>query len=93
MLGKSLLLSLPMRLFLTLLVGLFATPLLAQQVPDWAAPSSDNPYESAPPSVEAVNGPGLPGTPTAVPIDGGLGLLALAGAGYAAKKLRDRRED
>lgn len=82
-----------MRLFLTLLVGLFATPLLAQQVPEWAAPAMDNPYESNGPAIEAVDGPGLPGTPAAVPLDGGLSLLALAGAGYAAKKLRDRRED
>lgn len=30
------------------------------------------------------------GGPTQVPVDGGLTLLALAGTGYAAKKLRDR---
>jgi hypothetical protein len=82
-----------MRITLALLVGLFAAPLLAQQVPDWAAPATDNPYESSGPSIEAMSGPGLPATPAAVPLDGGLGLLALAGAGYAAKKLRDRRED
>ena len=90
-----------MRLTLPLVVALLAAPAAfaedvpsaAQDVPSWAAPSTSNPYESNGPAVEAVDGPGLPGTPTPVPLDGGLGLLALAGAGYAAKKLRDRRED
>lgn len=39
-------------------------------------------------------GPGAPTPgpgPQQVPLDGGLTLLALAGAGYAGKKLRDRR--
>ncbi|WP_020403889.1 PID-CTERM protein-sorting domain-containing protein [Gracilimonas tropica] len=36
--------------------------------------------------------PGLPATPSQAPIDGGLGLLAAAGGGYALKKLRDRRQ-
>jgi hypothetical protein len=35
--------------------------------------------------------PGLPSAPSQAPIDGGLSLLALAGGGYAIKKLRDRR--
>ena len=81
-----------MRFALVLLVGLFATPLLAQQIPDWAAPSPSNPYEASE-STAASTGPGVPTEPTPVPLDGGLGLLALAGAGYAAKKLRDRRAD
>ena len=37
-----------------------------------------------------VSGPGLPSTPDPVPLDGGLGLLALAGGAYAARKLRQR---
>lgn len=37
--------------------------------------------------------PPPPPAPAAVPIDGGLGLLALAGGAYAAKRLRDRRAD
>ncbi|MEO0559650.1 MAG: hypothetical protein AAF170_15860 [Bacteroidota bacterium] len=90
-----------MRFSLTLLAAVLIapvalaedTPNVVQDVPTWATPSSSNPYESNGPAVEAVDGPGLPGTPTPVPLDGGLGLLALAGAGYAAKKLRDRRED
>jgi len=36
--------------------------------------------------------PGLPGTPTQAPIDGGLGLLAAAGGAYALKKLRDKNK-
>lgn len=37
--------------------------------------------------------PPPPGAPAPVPLDGGLGLLALAGGAYAAKRLRDRRVD
>jgi hypothetical protein len=36
--------------------------------------------------------PGLPDMPSQAPIDGGLGLLAAAGGGYALKKLRDRKK-
>ena len=42
---------------------------------------------AAPPDPGGV--PGTPATPTqSVPLDGGLGLLALAGAGLAARRLR-----
>jgi len=34
----------------------------------------------------------LPSGPSQTPIDGGLGLLAAAGGGYALKKLRDRKK-
>ncbi len=34
--------------------------------------------------------PGLPSAPDQAPIDGGLGLLAAAGAGYAYRKLRKK---
>ena len=37
--------------------------------------------------------PSLPDTPSQVPIDGGLGLLAVAGGAYAIKKLRDKRKN
>ena len=37
--------------------------------------------------------PPPPAAPAAVPIDGGLGLLALAGGAYAAKRLRARSRD
>lgn len=36
--------------------------------------------------------PMLPSGPSQTPIDGGLGLLAAAGGGYALKKLRDRKK-
>lgn len=36
--------------------------------------------------------PGLPAIPSQAPIDGGLGLLAAAGGGYALKKLRDKKK-
>lgn len=36
--------------------------------------------------------PGFPGDPTAVPIDGGLTLLAVGGGAYAIKKIRDRHK-
>ncbi|WP_020401711.1 PID-CTERM protein-sorting domain-containing protein [Gracilimonas tropica] len=43
--------------------------------------------------VLAQHPPGLPSTaPSQAPIDGGLGLLAAAGGGYALKKLRDRKQ-
>lgn len=35
--------------------------------------------------------PGLPGAPSQAPIDGGLGLLAIAGGAYAVSKLRNRK--
>ncbi|KAA9327626.1 hypothetical protein F0P96_16750 [Hymenobacter busanensis] len=34
----------------------------------------------------------LPGSPTAVPIDGGASLLLAGGAAYALKRLRQRRQ-
>lgn len=37
--------------------------------------------------------PMLPGNPNQAPIDGGLGLLAVAGGAYAYKKLKNRRRD
>ncbi|MEM6784600.1 MAG: hypothetical protein AAF624_12800 [Bacteroidota bacterium] len=76
-----------LRLTALAVVLLFSLPATAQSVPDWAAPSAA-PAPEAPAPTEAV--PTLPGNPTQVPIDGGLGLLALAGAGYAARKLKQR---
>ncbi|MEX0609541.1 MAG: hypothetical protein WD016_13025 [Balneolaceae bacterium] len=34
--------------------------------------------------------PGLPGSPSQAPIDGGLGILAAAGGMYAYRKLRKK---
>ncbi|MEM6785060.1 MAG: hypothetical protein AAF624_15175 [Bacteroidota bacterium] len=67
---------------------LIALPATAQSLPDWAAPSA------APAPAPAPEAP-MEATPNppAVPIDGGLGLLALAGAGYAARRLRQQRTE
>ncbi len=35
----------------------------------------------------------LPSAPSQTPIDGGLGLLAALGGGYAVKKLKDRKTE
>ncbi len=71
-------------------VVLAAPAALADDVgglPSWAAPSSPPP---AAPAAAPSMVPAPPPPPDPVPLDGGLGLLALAGAGYAAKKLRAR---
>ena len=69
---------------------LFAAPAAFAEgpgsVPDWASPAAP----VAPAEPVAVVPPGPPPTPTPVPLDGGLTLLALAGAGYATKRLRSR---
>ena len=65
----------------------------AQTLPDWAK-TSDTSRDPA--VTQTDRGPGPPPPPPPpppVPVDGGLSLLALAGAGYAAHKLRKRRED
>jgi len=54
-------------------------------MPDWAAPQR---FESVQPPDDSP--PDLPDDPPIVPVDGGLALLALAGAGYAAHRLRRR---
>jgi hypothetical protein len=76
---------------LALLVG-FGGGAVAQEMPSWAAPSNDGGFavrSNGPPDV--FEPPVLPAYPPAVPVDGGLALLALVGAGYAARRLR--RED
>ena len=85
----------PMR-FLSVL-ALLALPLVASAAP------SDGPLDAlsetpgferaAPPAgvPDEVAAPAPGGAPTQVPLDGGLSLLALAGAGYAARRLRARR--
>ena len=60
-----------------------------QPLPDWLTPQAPTPDAAPPPSFSP------PGDaccdPPPVPVDGGLSLLALAGAGYAARHLRKRR--
>ena len=71
----------------------------AQGVPDWAAPSAPTQSDGGglaslvpcpPGQTDDGMGGCVPNPPTQVPIDGGLGLLALAGAGLAARRLRAR---
>lgn len=57
-------------------------------LPEWADTQLPDRSGSADASVSRFSPPDPPGTPNPVPLDGGLGLLALAGAGYAARKLR-----
>jgi len=74
---------------LALLIG-FGGGAMAQEMPSWAAPSNDRGFsvqsDSDPPS--AFEPPDFPPNPAPVPVDGGLALLALAGAGYAARRMR-----
>ncbi|PAP75856.1 PID-CTERM protein-sorting domain-containing protein [Rubrivirga marina] len=66
----------------------------AQSVPDWAAPIPPDERTTDPGgSSSAGTPPANPFTPAPVPLDGGLALLALAGAGLAARMLHQRHED
>ena len=74
------------RLFALALV-LVAPATFAQSLPDWAAPSA--PSAVAPLDDAALAESAMPPPPPPpIPVDGGLALLALAGAGLAARKLR-----
>ena len=75
-----------------LLAGMFVTDATAQTVPDWAAPSGGVATE-APSNSGGGGPPNPPTTPPPVPIDGGLGLLALAGGAYAVRRLRKRGKE
>lgn len=82
----------PSRLLSAALVALLAAPAALAggpgDVPSWAAPVD-------PPAADAPMA--MPPTPTTssaqVPVDGGLGLLALAGGLYAARRLRTARPE
>ncbi len=63
-------------------------------LPDWAEPSQPrDPSASSNSKGMAAPPPNPPGDPQQVPVDGGLALLAAAGAGYAARKLSKEQED
>lgn len=85
-----------MKTLLIVALVLAAPAALAQSVPDWAAPmgSSEGPSGSPSDPAALLAPPTLPGGGVAplqeVPIDGGLGLLALAGGAYAVRRLRQR---
>lgn len=83
--------SLAMRPLLLVVFALAVPVATAQSLPQWAQPSDPGAPVSPDVPVQELT-PTPPGTPALVPIDGGLGLLALAGGAYAAARLR-RRED
>ena len=72
-------------------------------LPEWAKPSESPSSETdrRTPSSNSLSGtmstkdaPALPSpAPTQVPVDGGVALLAAAGAGYAVRKLSEEDED
>ena len=88
---------------LALIVGLFAVTAMsapAQEMPTWAAPQelpertaqaseAPEPCPNANPNDCIGNGGDIP----AAPVDGGLALLALLGAGYAVRRLRRDSDD
>jgi len=43
--------------------------------------------------MQTQDAPTLPASPDQVPVDGGLALLAAAGAGYAVRKLNEDEDD
>lgn len=59
-------------------------------LPDWAEPSNSGEPSASKNDVEtmAETPPPPPSPPPQVPVDGGLALLAAAGAGYAVRKLK-----
>ena len=68
-----------------------APAVMAQSVPDWAAPTphaADAAVPVDPAVVAAAEAAQPPPPPPPVPVDGGLALLALAGAGLAARRMR-----
>ncbi len=80
-------------------LALFAAPLAAhaQENLEWATPWTPPAADPGPqePAFVIPDNPAfvpvLPDDPTPVPVDGGLVFLAAAGAGLAAKRLRERR--
>jgi len=77
------------------LLGLvFGAVAAAQSLPSWAEPATHAPAGGpsaamSPGTPGGGSGPGGGGT-NQVPIDGGLGMLAAAGAAYAMRRLRRR---
>lgn len=66
----------------------------SSNLPDWAEPAqrqNESPSKSGA-TAKAVPPP-PPDDPEQVPVDGGLALLAAAGAGYAVRKLNEEDED
>lgn len=78
----------------TLAVALLlpAAPAGAQSLPSWASPGGQRARPPAEPSfgLAPEDDDDAPPTLPPVPVDGGLGLLALAGGAYAARRLSRR---
>lgn len=62
-------------------------------LPDWAEPSQPRDPSASSNSKSMAAPPDPPDSPSRIPVDGGLALLAAAGAGYAARKLSKEQED
>ncbi len=62
-----------------------------QPLPDWLQPQATDAPGGTSSNFTPGTPPPPPPPPPPVPVDGGLSLLALAGAGYADKRLRGRR--
>jgi hypothetical protein len=72
----------------------------SSNLPDWAEPSAEQPRDlrgdSSPQSADAKANaapPDPPDNPSRIPVDGGIALLAAAGAGYAVRKLNEDDDD
>lgn len=61
-------------------------------LPDWAEPSQHQGSNLSSGEVDP-RAPDPPGNPSRIPVDGGIALLAAAGAGYAVRKLNEEDED
>jgi len=61
-------------------------------LPDWAEPSQHQGKNLSSGDVDP-RAPDPPGNPSRIPVDGGVALLAAAGAGYAVRKLNEEDED
>jgi hypothetical protein len=74
------------------------SPDASTRLPSWAEPSGSGTVGSGFRGSSDLGaqsndtGP-LPDPPPEIPVDGGLSLLALAGAGYAARKLRQSSDE
>ena len=63
-------------------------------LPDWAKPSNSREPSASKNDVETMGmPPPPPSNPPQIPVDGGLALLAAAGAGYAVRKLKGGDDD
>jgi len=74
-------------------------PTHTSQLPDWAEPATPSSKRTTKKEGGGIKQemetrqPELPGDPEQVPVDGGVALLAVAGAGYAVRKLNEEDED